>query len=105
MNSFRQMLVAHHTIFYDSFSCINCRAGEYAIAFMHNFVNVMGDRNPEANRILLPVGITVHDIYMAYRKGRDTTEQLKKSQFYGLWKCHFGHVSYQKVMSEMFHRC
>ena len=72
--------------------------GDTAVGYMDYYVSLMGDKSPSEERILLPMGITVKEIYKEYRFVHKS-DIIEESQFYSLWKKHFTHVSYQKVCS------
>ena len=75
-------------------------SGRIALGFMYYYVNLVGDQSPEGDRLLLPVGITVKCIFEKYIQFHPGSSGLKKSQFFGLWKDNFKHVSYQKVINK-----
>ena len=92
------MIMIHHGCSNSIWSICLCYTGVGAVGYMDHFVSVMGDTSPEGDRILLPVGLTIKYIYDEYKRNRPKAEQVKESQFYGLWNKHFPHVSHQKVL-------
>lgn len=70
-----------------------------AVGFMTHYTTMIGDHAPDTNRILLPVGMTIKDIFISYEKVYKNEGPIKKSHFYQLWKQHFPHVSCPQVCS------
>ena len=64
---------------------------------MTMYVTSVADRNPETERLMLPVCVTRYDIYKEYRQTHSNERCLEKSQFYKLWATNFKHVSHPKV--------
>ncbi len=72
-------------------------SGQIALGFMSWYVEMVCDRNPEADRLILPVGITKKDIFAEYCRTTDVEEIIGKSRFYDLWVKNFPNVSQPKV--------
>ena len=66
---------------------------------MDYYVGLHGDPSPTNEKcIIMPYGITVHEIYIKYREYyNDGAETVGESHFYNLWRRNFSHVAYQKV--------
>lgn len=73
---------------------------------MKYYVDLMGDASPSGERILMPLGLSVNEIYRQYQitHERSQEEILKRSRFYEIWKAEFSHVSYPKVLIFLFKR-
>lgn len=76
---------------YNSSSLRGCDAK----AFMQNFVAKQGDPSPSDNKVLIPSGVTISDLYAQYIEevdGIDPTTQdtdetnIGSSRFYQIWK-------------------
>ena len=86
-----------HKLYYKWHNLFPFSEGKIAVGFMKHYVSIMGDHHPESARILLPVGITVTEIYRRYcQYHRDDVVSL--SRFHELWTYSMKHVSYQKVI-------
>ena len=70
--------------------------GDTAVGYMSYYVSLMGDKSPTEERIILPMGVTIKEIFKEYAAVHHSNP-IEESQFYYLWKKHFKHVSYQKV--------
>ena len=69
-----------------------------ALGFMTSLVQKMGDKSPESERILLPAGLSVKEIFNRFEVAYQHDEsRIKEKRFYGIWKEHFKDVSHQQV--------
>lgn len=71
-----------------------------AMAWMHNFVSLMGDRMPDRATIHLPSCLSKLSVYQRMCKAlkeRGKTTVISQSQFFEIWKCHFSRVVIPKV--------
>lgn len=64
---------------------------------MQWYVSITGDHNPETERIMLPVGVTLADVYKEYALAYPPNQRVGYSRFYSLWQTIMAHVSYQRV--------
>lgn len=64
---------------------------------MEWYVSLLGDHHPEAGRILLPVGVTLKDIYAEYITTYPNEDCITYAHFNRLWNESYRHVSYQRV--------
>lgn len=71
--------------------------GEIAKGYMRWYVSIMGDHHPESERILLPVGIGIADIYREYALSYPADQCLGYKRFHSLWKETMRNVSQQRV--------
>lgn len=71
--------------------------GPIALGYMNWFVSVMGDQSPESERVLLPVGMTIQEIFKEYKQVHREEEVVERSMFYSIWKQNFSHVTQQQV--------
>ena len=76
--------------------------GEYALAFMSNYVQSVGDASPTQNRIIMPMGVTIQEIFRQYNKNRIESDRIREAHFYKLWQKNFQHVSFQKVSLNLY---
>lgn len=74
--------------------------GAIAAGYMDWYISIMGDHSPESSRILLPVGITLTDIYKEYCGVNPIEEQVGYQRFHQIWKENHQNVSYQRVCSQ-----
>ena len=74
--------------------------GQIALGYMKFYVSLIGDHSPERARILMPIGLTVNDVYRRYKMQYE--DGVSPSHFYALWKIHMKHVSRQRVLSHYF---
>ena len=74
--------------------------GKIALGFMDYYVDYMADQSPEGNRLIMPLGMTIHDMYIRYKElyGED---HLQEAQSYKLYRDNFSHVTYQKVKQKV----
>jgi len=68
--------------------------GQIALGYMNYYVSLIGDHSPERARILMPIGLTVKDVYRRYKM--QYKDGLSPGHFYALWKTHMKHVSRQR---------
>jgi len=73
------------------------RLGKGALGFMQNYVQLISDISPLNDRLIMPYGMTVKDMYMRYRSSRPDVECIKEAMFYRIWSANFKHVTFQKV--------
>lgn len=71
--------------------------GVIAAGYMEWYVSVMGDHHPESARILLPLGISLADIYKDYCHAYPAEDQIGYHRFLEIWKKNHKNVSYQRV--------
>ena len=64
---------------------------------MKHYVSTVGDHHPESARIVLPLGISIKDIYRKYINQYEE-DAISLQHFYHLWSCNMKHVSHQKVL-------
>lgn len=50
------------------------------------FINKYGECSPECDKKILPLGITIKDVYCDYKCSVKPHELLSKSRFYAIWK-------------------
>lgn len=71
-----------------------------AIAWMDNFVSLMGDKMPDRATTHLPSCLSKLSVYQRMSKAqkeRGKTSIISQSQFFEIWKSHFSHVTIPKV--------
>lgn len=71
--------------------------GQTALGFMVTYVAEMGDKSPDSDRVIMPSGLTVADVFQEYRSVHRHEDCIKQSQFYAIWEKNFKHVTYPKV--------
>ena len=81
---------AYHSLYLFYTGCI-------AIGYLQWYTEVTADKSPDGDRMIMPVGMSIRDIFDLYVRTCET-ECLNKSQFYGIWKTHFSHVTFPKVI-------
>ena len=71
-----------------------------AVAWMDNFVSLMGDKMPDRATIHLPSCLSKLSVYHRMAsdlKQRGRSKVVCQSQFFEIWKTHFHHVTIPKV--------
>lgn len=71
-----------------------------AVAWLDNFLSLMGDKMPDRGTIHLPSCFSKLSIYQRLVqefKDRRKDQIISQSQFFEIWKTHFHHVSIPKV--------
>lgn len=80
--------------------------GQIAIGFMASVVSGFADKCPESEKVLLPAGLTVKEIYRRYKAAYIAgVENIQERRFYQLWGENFPNVVFQKVYIYLFHLC
>lgn len=71
-----------------------------AIAWLDNFITLMGDKMPDRGTIHLPSCFSKLSVYQRLVhefKERGKMQVISQSQFFEVWKTHFHHVTIPKV--------
>ncbi len=71
-----------------------------AMAWMDNFVSLMGDKMPDRATVHLPSCLSKLSVYHRMAsdlRERGRTKIVSQSQFFEIWKTHFHHVTIPKV--------
>ena len=75
-----------------------------AVAWLDNFLSLMGDKMPNRGTIHLPSCFSKLSIYQRLVqefKDRRKDQIISQSQFFEIWKTHFHHVSIPKVQVKL----
>lgn len=72
-------------------------AGHIAEGFISYFLAVNADKSPDGERLILPVGLTIEEIFKEYTSKTPDDERIKRSQFYKIYKKNHKNVTHPRV--------
>lgn len=68
-----------------------------ALGFMKHYASTVSDHSPENSKVLLPLGVSVKEIYEDYTQCYEKELQIELGHFYAIWRKHMSHVGQQEV--------